>query len=52
MGPDDMPAAFSEPPVKDSGLIRPVLQGSLAAINVYGVEADGAKIRRRAVKGN
>ena len=53
MRPDDMLETFSELAVKEPDLMRLVLQASLAAmVNVQSVEAVGAEIKRRAVKGN
>jgi len=53
MRPDDMLETFSELAVKDPDLMRVVLQACVAAlVNVQGVEAVEAELKRRAVKGN
>ena len=53
MRPDDMLETFSELAVREPNLMRLVLQASLAAlVNVQSVEAVGAEMKRRAVKGN
>ncbi len=51
--PDDMLETFSELAVKESDLMRLVLQACVAAlVNVQSVEAVDAELKRRAVNGN
>jgi len=53
MRPDDYWKASSELAIKDPDLMRLVLQASVAAlVNVQSVEAVGAELKVRAVKGN
>ena len=53
MSPDDMLETFSELAVKESDLMRIVLQASVAApVNVQSVEAVDAEMKRRAVTEN
>jgi hypothetical protein len=53
MRPDDMLETFSELAVKEPDLMRLVLQACVAAIvNVQGVEAVEAEMKRRVVTGN
>ena len=53
MRSEDLLETLSELAVKQSDLMRLVLQASVAAlVNVQSVEAVGAELKRRAVKGN
>ncbi len=53
MRPDDMLETFSELAVKESDLMRLVLQAAVATMaNVQTVEAAIAELKRRAVNGN
>jgi len=53
MRPDDLLETFSELSVKEPDLMRLVLQASVAAlVNVQGVDAVDAELKRRAVGRN
>jgi len=53
MRPDDLLETFSELSVKEPDLMRLVLQASVAAlVNVQGVDAVDAELKRRAVDRN
>jgi len=53
MSPDDLLETFSELEVKEPDLMRLVLQAGIAALlNVQGVDAVDAELKRRAVGRN